>query len=239
MRSILLLFILFHSVFLYAQKIQNIYCLPGQGSDERIFKNLTLDTSFNIVCLQYTVPFKNETMTQYAERMSCMIDTTETFAVIGVSLGGMLACEMTRYVHPDKVILISSASSSEEIPSLYTFFDRYPLQRSLPAWIFKASTMVLQPLYEPDRRSERRTCNAMILDKNAEFMKQGVDMIAGWKRKENENAGLPIIQINGDNDHTLPLENISADYIIPGGSHMMTLTRASEISAIINAELHK
>jgi len=62
-------------------------------------------------------------------------------------------------------------------------------------------------------------------------------MIIKWKRTSNSGK---IIHIHGTKDHTLPFRNISdPDYVIKNGSHMMTLTRADEISKLLNEILLK
>ncbi|MFI5171641.1 MAG: hypothetical protein ACHQFW_04580 [Chitinophagales bacterium] len=227
------------SVDLFSQEHLKVYLIPGQGSDERIFKNLVWDEFIDTVHIKYELPLVNETMEEYAVRISKQIDTTEKFAIIGVSLGGMIACELADIIQPEKAIIISSASSSEEIPAMYKFFKRFPVHQEISSSIFKYSTFILQPLYEPDRSLEKETCVNMIHDKDALFIKRAVNLIVSWNRKEADNKNKPIVHIHGDADNTLPVENIEADYIITNGSHMMTLTRADTLSVIINLELEK
>lgn len=56
-------------------------------------------------------------------------------------------------------------------------------------------------------------------------------MIISWDREVNNRK---IYHIHGDNDHTLPIKKVKADFTVANGSHMMTLTSANEISLIIN-----
>ncbi|MBK7443621.1 MAG: alpha/beta hydrolase [Bacteroidetes bacterium] len=227
------------SLSIHAQDKMKVYLIPGQGSDCRIYKNLQFDARFDTVHINYITPLPLESMTAYAHRLSVQIDTTETFCIIGVSLGGMLATEMTDFMHPKKVIVISSATDSTEIPALYQFFNKHPIHRYIPSSVFKYSTFIMQPLYEPDRKLERATCNAMIAEKEDVFIKYATEMIVSWKRTPEQNENKTIIHIHGSADNTLPIESIKADYIIPGGSHMMALTQADTISVIINKELLK
>ena len=75
----------------------------------------------------------------------------------------------------------------------------------------------------------------MLYSKNPEYLKHTVRMIIRWKRKSNLKK---IVHIHGTKDHTIPIRNVQGpDYIIENGSHMMTLTRAKEISLILNKEL--
>ncbi len=55
-------------------------------------------------------------------------------------------------------------------------------------------------------------------------------MIVSWERDSYQAS---IIHIHGDADHTIPLKNVSPNYVIKEGSHLMVLTRAEEISGII------
>ncbi len=214
-----------------------VYLLPGQGSDVRIFKNLKFDPNIDTVNIRYPNPYEKETMEEYAFRISTQIDTTSPFVIIGVSLGGMIACELSDILNPEKVIIISSASSSEEIPGMYKFFKKFPVHHEISSSVFKYSTFILQPAFEHDRNIEKKTCVNMLRDKDALFIKRAVNLIVTWNRTEKDNLNKNIIQIHGDADNTLPTTNIQADYIIKEGSHMMTLTRSAEISKIISEEL--
>lgn len=223
--------------FVHAQTRITLYLIPGQGSDHRIYNHIQFPDFVDTVHLHFIMPDENEDMSAYAKRMSMGIDTTQRFAIAGVSLGGMVATEMTRFVHPDMVILISSASSSAEIPESYARYRTVPVYKWIPPEIVKYSTFILQPIYEPDRKLERATCNAMIADKSALFMKRAVHLIVSWNRTEADNALIPIYQIHGTADHTLPVSGIQADVYITDGSHMMTLTKATEVSDAMKTAL--
>lgn len=210
-----------------------LYLLPGQGSDHRIYQHIQFPDNVDTVHLHFIMPDENEDMTTYAKRMTQYIDTTESFALAGVSLGGMVATEMSRFVHPELIILLSSASSSEEIPETYARYRAHPIYKWIPSGFFKYATFILQPMYEPDRKTERETCNAMIADKSALFMKRAVHLIVSWNRLETDNCTIPLYQIHGTADHTLPVDLITANTYITNGSHMMTLTQAAEVSAAI------
>lgn len=231
------LFFLAYHLFPQSSGTLHVYLLPGQGSDGRIFKNLTFDPGIETTVIQYPVPEEKETMTGYAKKLLPQIDTMQPFVLIGVSLGGMLSVELSDYIRPEKIIIISSASCKEEVPELYSFFEKMPVYKYLPADFFSFSTAILQPLFEPDRRKEKATCVAMIHAKDPVFIKRQTGNIVTWQRTATENAGKNIVHIHGTKDHTLPYKNVTADYTIKNGSHMMTLTRADEISDIISREL--
>jgi hypothetical protein len=101
----------------------------------------------------------------------------------------------------------------------------------MPKRLIKLGALVLQPLVEPDRNKQKATFKAMLKAKSPSYMKNSVGMIMSWDRRFNTKE---LIHIHGDKDHTLPLRNIKmVNYLIKGGSHMITLTRANEINKIL------
>ncbi len=211
-----------------------VYLFPGQGSDYRIFKDLTWKENYAIVYMHFPVPDKEETLSEYALRFIPLIDTTSDFVLVGVSMGGMICTELADTLHPEKVILISSAKMSDELPGRYTFQKALKLNRLVPEKTIKKSALILQPIVEPDSKEDLDFFRSMLGIKDPTYLKRSVDMIINWDRTDyNEN----IIHIHGDSDHTIPFKNIQADYIIENGSHMMVYTRAGEISEILNEVL--
>lgn len=208
----------------------NIYLIPGQGADYRLFNNFDLGDNFEIKHIEYSIPKKGMTLKNYAIELSKQIDTSADFILIGTSMGGMLACEMMDFLHPKKVILISSAKCRNELPSRYRHQKYFPLYKILPGFIGKLGAIILQPIVEPDRNVEKDTFVKMLKSKHPKFMKRSIKMVIEWDKKEVNNN---IFHIHGDNDNTLPLKNISANFIVKNGSHMMTLTKGKELSQLI------
>ena len=218
-----------------AETIKTIYFIPGQGSDRRIFDSLSLDTSYKVKYLEYDTLVRKMPLVDLANKLSTYIDTTEKFAVVGVSLGGMLSVELSEILNPEKVIIISSAKNRKELPFRYKFQWIIPLFEIFPARIIYWGAKILQPLVEPDRNTNEDTFKSMLYSKKPKYLKRTARMIIRWKRKTNLKK---IVHIHGTNDHTIPIRNVEdPDYIIENGSHMMTLTRAKEISIILNKEL--
>ena len=210
----------------------HIYCIHGQGSDTRLFSKLTLDTAvFELHFVVLPMPEKTDDMTQFARKVLQQIDTTHPFVLLGVSLGGMVCVELADLVHPQKTIIISSAKTEAEIPRRYRFMRRVPLYVLMPPMAYKVGAKIVQPLVEPDRKRQKAICKAMLSDKNAVFLKRTTKLIINWKRTTYDKN---IIHIHGTNDHTLPFKHVKPSYIIKDGSHMMTLTRGEEMSALLN-----
>ena len=119
MRKSLFLFLLVSIVSgtVHSQDKHLIYLLSGQGSDERIFQEMDWDQSaHDVQYVEYLVPNRGEQMPEYAQKMAQAIDTSRSFSLVGVSLGGMIAMELTDIVTPKHAIIISRAKSRPQSP---------------------------------------------------------------------------------------------------------------------------
>ena len=208
-----------------------IYLIPGQGADARQFQRLTFPEQYEIRNIEHFTPEKSWDLRDFAIALAQQIDTTEKFLILGVSLGGMLASEMGYFLHPEKIIVISSAKCRDELPGRYKFQKTIPLNMLIPGGVAKWGAKFLQPIVEPDSRHERQFFKDMLNNKDPAFLRRTINMIIRW---ELEECSSDIAHIHGDRDHTIPAKNVSIDYLVPGGSHMMVYTRANEINKILN-----
>jgi pimeloyl-ACP methyl ester carboxylesterase len=208
----------------------HIYVFHGQGSDHRLFKHLVVPPGYDTVHISYPMPEKREEMHSYALRILPQIDTTGPFVLLGVSLGGMICTELSDTLSPVRTILVSSAKTGGELPGRYTFMKIFPVNRIVPKGLIKAGGRLLQGIVEPDRKYDKETFKSMLKEKDPQFLKRTVDMITHWERTTYSGQ---IVHIHGNKDHTIPVKNVKADYIVDGGSHMMIITRADEINELI------
>ena len=216
----------------HCQTTKTIYFFPGQGSDSRIFGELTIDSSFSCKFIEYGTPERKITMKDFALQLSRSIDTTRSYVLVGVSLGGMICSELNEILSPEKVIIISSAKNHTELPFRYRFQRIVPLYKIIPPKLIYLGAKFLQPIVEPDRNKRKEVFRSMLSDKRPKYLKRTIGLIMSWDRKTNSKK---IIHIHGTKDHTIPFRNVKKpDYKIEKGSHMMTLTRADEISGILN-----
>jgi len=232
MRNYLLLFFF---ILIYQSHSQTtIYLFNGQGSDERVFSKIKFDSTYKVVHLNYPIPEKHATLSEYAAVISKQIDTSGTYVFIGYSLGGMICSELADSFKPEMIILISSAKYRKELPLRYRFQKFIPINKMVPTRSYKKGALLVQPIVEPDRNKYEEIFISMLKAKDALYLKRTSDMIINWNKKGYDKK---IIHIHGTDDHTIPIKNVKADHIVPGGSHMMVLTRGEEINEIIHSIL--
>ncbi len=76
-------------------------------------------------------PLKNESIEQYAKRMSEKIHH-ENPVLIGLSFGGMMCIEIAKIINTDKIIIISSVKSFHEMPWWMRLAGKLKLYKIFP-----------------------------------------------------------------------------------------------------------
>jgi len=236
--ALLLLMLLSHSGWTKNPPYRDtiVYLFPGQGSDARLFKHLKLPPGYDTIHIVYPIPEKRESLHSFALRFIDEIDQSSPYILLGVSLGGMICTELTDTLAPVKTIIISSAKAFHELPNRYTFAKKLPINRIIPKRITKGSARILQGIVEPDRKHDKETFKDMLKIKDPLYVQRTVDMITHWERITYPSQ---ILHIHGNEDHTIPINNVQYDYLVEGGSHMMMITRADEINRIIEEIIHE
>jgi len=214
----------------------NVYCIPGLGVNERLFKNLKLNNC-TIYHIKWEIPLKNESLAHYAMRLAKQIDSSKPFILIGVSFGGMCSVEISKKLNPLKTFIVSSAKGINEIPLKMKMWKYLPLHKYLSDNFYKKSAMLVKKQFGVSNGEQQRKFLEMLNTAPKNYFAATVNSIVSWNNKSHSEN---IIHIHGTSDKILPLKNgIKYDYLIKGGTHFMIVNKADEINSIINEEVKK
>ncbi|MDB5257162.1 MAG: hypothetical protein JWM14_1857 [Chitinophagaceae bacterium] len=204
------------------------YCISGLGADERVFTALRL--RYEIIPLHWLTPLHQESLEHYCQRLIVQIDTGKPYVLIGVSFGGMIACELNRYLQPKQTIIISSAAQASELPLLYKVMGKIKLANWLPEFMLFPPLFVLTYLFGVKTAVHKTLLKNISADTDPVFARWAIDKITHWK-----NNFIPdrLVRIHGNKDKVLSYYTPET-YVIKGGQHFMIVDRADEISDIIN-----
>ncbi len=211
---------------------EHIYVISGLGADERVFQNVDFGR-LKPTFIQWIEPRDNETIQEYASRLSEQIDTSKPI-ILGVSFGGMIAVEIAKQIDYQQVILISSAKTKNEIPFVYRILGRLKLHKIIPIKLFKRANILTYWFFGMNSKVEKEMLKSILHDTDSTFLKWAMDAIILWK---NEIIIDKLIHFHGDNDKILPIKNIKkVDFVIPNGGHLMVFNRADEIISVFFKE---
>lgn len=206
--------------------MKELFLLSGLGADHRVFNFLDL-SEYNIHHVVWIKPGGKESLADYAKRLLPQI-TKEKPILMGVSFGGMIALEIAKLTVVEKVILISSAKTSDAIPAYFKIMAMFKLQKLMPSRALKKPNEMLFWLFGIDTHEHRNLLTSIMEETDEIFFSWAIETISRWK---NNTIVDRVIQIHGTNDRILSLQ--TADFVIKGGGHFMVVSRAKEISNII------
>lgn len=197
------------------------------------FKRIKLPSGYEPIYLDWITPQKNESLTDYARRFSYLIKNDDAFILIGLSFGGMLACEIARLRNPMKTIIISSIPTSNELPWYFKRAGKIGLHKAVPVKLLKAAT-VLNRIVGAGSPEDKAVIYNYVKNAKPDFIRWSLDAIMNWAQQER----LPgIVHLHGSKDHLLPLKYTHPDFIIKNGGHLMVLNKAEEVNKILNEVL--
>ena len=209
------------------------YFISGLGADKKAFQKIKLPDNYEPVYLDWITPEKDESLTNYARRFSSLIKNDDAFILIGLSFGGMLACEIAKLRNPMKTIIISSIAASNELPWYFKRAGSMGLHKAMPIKLLKAGTILKNMMGTKSKEDK-----AIIIDyaKKADpnLVRWSLHAIISWECPER----LPgIVHLHGSNDLMLPLKYTRPDYVIKNGGHLMIFNRAEEVNKILSEVL--
>lgn len=210
--------------------MKTLYLIPGTGADHRFFSRLQLDANTQVI--KWTEWGNAQTIREYAEVLSLQINTEEPFGILGVSFGGMLAVEMSKFLGPEKLILVSSAKLYKELPIIVRISRRVGVHYLISPWLIKIIPFAGK-IFGVSKK-DKRFFDKMIDETPKGHLKKTIRSILYWK-----NTVIPsdVIHIHGSHDKVIPIKKIQRPTAIEGGGHFMVYNMADQVGEIINEYL--
>ena len=214
-------------------KTVNLYCMPGMAASPKIFEFISLPKPFKIHLLSWIPPLKEESLTDYAIRM-CERVTHNNPILLGVSFGGVLVQEMSKYLPGCKVVIVSSIKSKDELPLSMKMAKKTNAHKLLPMqWINNLDNLSLFVFGEGIKK-RLALYQKYLSERNPDYLSWAIDSLVNWDKTE---VSKNIIHIHGEKDNVFPIKNLSHPFIKIKGGHAAIITQAhwfnKELSKIL------
>ncbi len=209
----------------------HIYFVPGLAASSKIFEFLTFDDNkFSIHHLEWLLPNNpKEPLEDYAYRMSLLVKQ-QNAVLVGVSFGGILVQEMSKFLNPKKVIIISSVKSYTELPNHLKLIKQTNAYKLFPVKAIKNIEEFSKFVFGDFAKKRVELYKKYLSVRNETYLKWAIYNVLYWKQFEPRNT---IIHIHGENDAVFPIKNIQNCIEVKQGTHVMIINKAKTISKLI------
>ena len=209
----------------------HIYLVPGLAASSSIFEYLDLPLDqFEIHYLDWLIPTsRNESIGDYAKRM-CDRILHERPILIGVSFGGVMVQEMSKIIPIKKTIIISSVKSKSELPKRLRLAKATKAYRLFPTKVATNVEEIAKYAFGDTVKKRVELYKKYLSMRDENYLPWAIHNVLHWEQKE---ALLNVIHIHGNMDGVFPIKYVKNCVIIEGGTHVMILNKAKEISKIL------
>ena len=213
----------------------NVYLIPGMGADHRLYERVRIEHG-NVHFLNWKPHGKSRTLAEYSEIMASYV-TTQNNVIVGSSMGGMMAVELSRIVKPLSTILLSAPTGWHEFPPLLRAVHRTRIQHVLsPKQVLSVSWLADTFMGFKDD-NHRVLFYEMLRGNGKEFMHFSVKAILDWRNTEPPRGDY--IQIVGSKDKLFKTHRMNNPIVLEGSGHFTTFEKANELTVIINNYLRE
>ncbi|PZD77946.1 alpha/beta hydrolase [Mesonia sp. K7] len=196
--------------------------MPGMAANPSIFERIKLpEDQFKIHWLYWKIPTKNESLSDYVDRLLKEVKHKNP-VLVGVSFGGVIVQEMSKKIDVQRLIIISSIKTNKEFPRRMNFMRKTGFYRMLPtSLVGKVSSIEKLPVGNLVKK--RAKLYQQYLDMNKkEYLDWAILQILRWQQSDVIES---IIHIHGSNDLVFPRKYIEDCIEVKGGTHVMIINR--------------
>jgi hypothetical protein len=200
----------------------SVYFMPGLAASSSIFERIKLpEDVFEMILLEWDIPLKRESLGEYALRMSKKI-TRPNPVLIGVSFGGILVQEMSRFLSVRKIIIISSVKSNLEFPRRLKIAKTTKAYKLLPTKLILNVENLAKFSFGEKVNKRIKLYKKFLSVRDRQYLEWAVEQVVMWDRVEVDKN---VVHIHGDLDDVFPIKYVSNAIVVNGGTHIMILSK--------------
>jgi esterase/lipase len=196
--------------------------MPGMAASPAIFEYIELPVShYKIHYLEWQIPEKNETLQAYAKRM-CKFIKHYNIVLLGVSFGGILVQEMSKFITLKKLIVVSSVKSHHELPKRFKLIKVTKAYKILPTQLVSNIDLLAKYAFSETIKKRVDLYKKYLSVNDKTYLDWAIKQVVCWGQEEpNPDA----IYIHGDKDAIFPHSCEGDCIVIKGGTHVMILNK--------------
>jgi len=202
--------------------LTHVYLMPGMAANPTIFEYIKLpETQYKIHWLEWQIPDKSETLQDYAKRM-CSFIKHNNVVLLGVSFGGILVQEMSKYITLKKLFVVSSVKSHHELPKRFKLLKVTKAYKILPTQLVGHIDLLAKYTFGETLKKRVELYKKYLSVSDKTYLDWAIKQVICWDQTEpNANA----IYIHGDKDIVFPHSCVGDCIVLKGGTHIMVINK--------------
>ena len=205
-----------------SQDIIHVFLMPGMAANPSIFDNLSLpENQFQLHKLHWEIPLKNESLSNYALRMTKKIEH-EDIVLLGVSFGGILVQEMSKHITLRKLFIVSSVKTKHELPTRFKVLKATKAYKLLPTQLASNLDLLAKFSFGDTIKKRIDLYKKYLSVNNKYYLDWSIEQVINW---EQDKVIPEVIHIHGEKDLVFHYQYISNCITIKNGTHIMIIDK--------------
>lgn len=213
----------------------NYYLIPGMGADHRIYQRFNLKHG-KVHFLDWVSPENASNMSEFAQVVSRRIQT-ENNVIVGSSMGGMMAVELSRIVKPEATVLISAPTGAHQFPRILRLVKQTRIHKAVTPDFIPRLYRLADTFMGFKNEEQRNMFYEMMSKLGPEFIHFSVKAVLEWRNTLPPDG--KFLQIIGSKDVLFNYRKMQNPIVLDGGGHFSCFDRSEEICQIINQFVEK
>ncbi|SFZ92508.1 Pimeloyl-ACP methyl ester carboxylesterase [Flaviramulus basaltis] len=204
------------------KEIIHVYLMPGMAASSKIFEYIKLpENQFEIHLLEWIIPNDNESISDYALRVSKHIKH-DNIVLLGVSFGGVIVQEISKHISVRKLIIVSSVKTMHELPKRMLIAKATKAYKLVPTQLASNIELLAKYAFGSNVTKRLELYKKYLSVNDTRYLNWSIKNMVSWS---DENHNPNIIHIHGDNDAVFPIKNITNCITVKNGSHIMIINK--------------
>ena len=200
----------------------HVYFMPGMAANPKIFEFISLpEDKFKIHWLEWIIPEKDESLTNYARRMCDQIEH-DNIVLLGVSFGGILVQEMSKFLKIRKLFVVSSVINKYQIPRRMKFIRATKAYKIMPTHLLSKIDLLGKYAYGNFIKKRIDLYKKYLSVNDKGYLDWAIKQVVSWNQEEPPKG---VIQIHGDKDGVFTHSCNENCIVVKGGTHIMILNK--------------
>lgn len=205
-----------------ANHLIHVYFMPGMAANPSIFERIKLPPDkFKIHLLEWLIPEPEESLKSYAKKMNKFIKH-ENAVLFGVSFGGVVVQEMSKYLKLRRLIIVSSVKCRDELPRRMRYAAATGAFKLLPTGFLDYADHFEKIALGNYLKKRAKLYRQYLSIRNKRYLDWAIKNMVLWDCDKPQKN---IVHIHGDKDEIFPFKYIKNCIVVKGGTHIMIINR--------------